>query len=175
MGSGAQRESPWWGVGQAVGLAGAGALVVGLLRVPEVTLRVLWSGVVPLIPATLLISPGIWRNVCPLATLNMMTNRPGVTRPLPPSLAHATGAVGVGLLVILVPARRFVFNTDAVSLAIVIVAVAALAMIMGSVLPLKAGFCNAICPVLPVERLYGQRPLVKVTNPRCQPCAGCTG
>lgn len=28
--------------------------------------------------------------------------------------------------------------------------------------------------MLPVERLYGQRPLVIVGNPRCQPCSLCT-
>ena len=31
----------------------------------------------------------------------------------------------------------------------------------------KAGFCNALCPILPVERLYGQAPLVAAGNPRC--------
>ena len=39
---------------------------------------------------------------------------------------------------------------------------------------MKAGFCNAICPVLPVERLYGQRPLARIDNPRCAPCTMCT-
>ncbi len=86
----------------------------------------------------------------------------------------ATGAIGIVLLVVMVPARRFLFNTDGVALAFTIIAVVALAIVLGGFLQLKAGFCNAICPVLPVERLYGQHPLVRVSNPRCVPCTMCT-
>ena len=39
---------------------------------------------------------------------------------------------------------------------------------------MKAGFCNSICPVLPVERLYGQAPLATLSNPRCPDCTLCT-
>ncbi len=38
----------------------------------------------------------------------------------------------------------------------------------------KAGFCTTICPVLPVERPYGQRPLFDLGNPRCPACNACT-
>jgi hypothetical protein len=78
------------------------------------------------------------------------------------------------LLLILVPARRGVFNADGVALAAVILAVALAAACLGAFFDLKAGFCNAICPVLPVERLYGQRPLLAVANARCVPCTMCT-
>ena len=52
--------------------------------------------------------------------------------------------------------------------------IAILALVLGRFFQLKAGFCNAICPILPVERLYGQHPLLKVNNPRCTPCTMCT-
>jgi nitrite reductase (NADH) large subunit len=78
------------------------------------------------------------------------------------------------LLVLLVPARRFLFNTDGIALAAVIVAVALLALALGAFFAIKAGFCNAICPVLPVERLYGQSPLLRVGNARCETCSSCT-
>jgi hypothetical protein len=38
----------------------------------------------------------------------------------------------------------------------------------------KAGFCNRFCPLLAVERLYGQAPLLNVENARCAPCTLCT-
>src|SRR5690606_14283352 len=81
---------------------------------------------------------------------------------------------GVALLALLVPARRFLFNVDGSALAAVIVAVAVLALVSGFVFERKAGFCNAICPVLPVERLYGQRPLARVGTAHCPSCSLCT-
>jgi hypothetical protein len=74
----------------------------------------------------------------------------------------------------MVPARRFLFNTDAAVLAVTVVAISGLALALGAVFDEKAGFCNAICPVLPVERLYGQRPLIDLGNPGCPTCTHCT-
>ena len=74
----------------------------------------------------------------------------------------------------MVPARRFLFNTDGLVLAVTIVAVAIAALVLGFLFDAKAGFCNSICPVLPVERLYGRHPLLMVPNVRCAPCTVCT-
>ena len=37
----------------------------------------------------------------------------------------------------------------------------------------KSGWCSTICPLLPVQRIYGQTPFVLVANSHCQPCVGC--
>ena len=37
----------------------------------------------------------------------------------------------------------------------------------------KSGWCSTICPLLPVQRIYGQTPLLMVANAHCQPCVGC--
>jgi hypothetical protein len=37
----------------------------------------------------------------------------------------------------------------------------------------KSGWCSSICPLLPVQRIYGQTPLVTIANAHCQPCVGC--
>ena len=163
-----------WKTTQAVGLLATIILLVGLLARPTVALFVLWNVLIPLVPVSLLLSPLIWRNVCPLATISMGLNRKAVTRKLSPEAASRTGMVAVLLLVLLVPARRFLFNTDGMALAIVIVGVALLALILGAFFNAKAGFCNSICPVLPVERLYGQAPLLKTDNARCESCSLCT-
>jgi hypothetical protein len=52
--------------------------------------------------------------------------------------------------------------------------VAAIAIVAGAAFPRRAGFCNAICPVLPVEKLYGQAPLLPVGSARCAECSVCT-
>jgi hypothetical protein len=157
-----------------VGVLATVILLAGLLAQPDLALDVLWNILIPLVPASLLVSPAIWRNVCPLATLNTLTNRSAVHRTLTEKVLPGAGMIGIVLFVVMVSARRFLFNADGVVLAVTIVAVALLALVLGGFFQLKAGFCNSICPVLPVERLYGQHPLIRVSNPRCLPCTMCT-
>jgi hypothetical protein len=163
-----------WQLAQRAALAATLLLLVGLVTLPELSLAVLWYLLIPLVPASLLMSPAIWRNVCPLATLNMLTNRSAGSRVMTTSVLPAATIAGIALLVVLVPGRRVVFNVDGPALAVTIGAVALLALAAGAWFRLKAGFCNSICPVLPVERLYGQRPLLSVGNHRCEPCSVCT-
>ena len=163
-----------WRTAQLVGVVSTVALLVGLVVQADIALDVLWNVIIPLVPASLLISPAIWRNVCPLATINMWLNKFVRGRTLSVEMLPAAGIVGMILLGVLVPARRFLLNSDGVALAATIVAVALLALMLGAFFEIKAGFCNAICPVLPVERLYGQHPMLNVPNPRCNPCTVCT-
>ncbi|HLG05037.1 MAG TPA: hypothetical protein VI383_02725 [Gemmatimonadales bacterium] len=163
-----------WKTAQGLGLLLTVILLAGLLTRPDLTLNVLWNAVVPVLPAVFLVSTAIWRNVCPLATLTMLPGGRFGARTIREGTIRATLIAGVGLLLVLVPARRFMFNTDGVALAATIAAVAILALGGGFRFKRKAGFCNTICPVLPVERLYGQRPLLQVANVRCTPCIGCT-
>ena len=137
-------------------------------------LSVLWNVLIPILPASFLIAPALWRGICPLATLNMMSNRLVGRRRLSSKLIPTATIIGIVLLFILVPARRFLFNENGALLAATIITVAVAALLLGTVFDAKAGFCNAICPVLPVERLYGQHPLLRIGNPRCIPCRMCT-
>jgi hypothetical protein len=163
-----------WKLAQAIGVVLTVGLVGGLLVAPELSLDVLWNGAVPLLPAVFLVSPPLWRNVCPLATLNMLTGRRREERRRSAGAIRHWSAFGILLLLVMVPARRLVFNADGTVLAATVVAVGGLALILGLFFACKSGFCNTICPVAPVERLYGQRPLVRIGNPRCVPCTGCT-
>ena len=163
-----------WRIAQLAGVGLTLALLAGLLRRPEATLTILWSLVIPLVPASLLVAPQLWRNVCPLATLNMASNGLVARRNPSPRLLAGGAIAGMVLLVVMVPARRVLFNTDATVLAVTITAVAVLAVLLGAVFEAKSGFCNALCPVLPVERLYGQAPFVELSNPRCDGCTHCS-
>jgi len=87
----------WWRAAQLTGMIATVALLVGLVLWPEPTLKVLWNLVVPLVPASLLITPAIWRGVCPLATLNMVA-ADSIDRPVPSRRWMATaGAAGIVL------------------------------------------------------------------------------
>lgn len=163
-----------WRIAQLAGVGLTLALLAALFLRPAGALTILWSLVIPLVPASLLVAPHLWRNVCPLATLNMASNGLLARRSPSPRLIAGGAVAGMVLLWVMVPARRILFNTDATMLAVTIAAVAVLALVLGAVFEAKSGFCNALCPVLPVERLYGQAPFIELSNPRCDGCSHCS-
>jgi hypothetical protein len=167
-------SSRYWSAAQYMGVGLTAALLVALVLQPAAALHVLWDMTIPVLPAVFLVNPMLWRNVCPLATLNTISGGPVGTRLLDARSARVAWIMGIVLLFALVPARRFLFNSNGPVLALTIFAVAALAIASGLVFARRAGFCNAICPVLPVEKLYGQTPLIQVGNPRCADCSLCT-
>ncbi|WP_456427195.1 hypothetical protein [Rhodocaloribacter sp.] len=162
-----------WKAAKHLALAATVVLVAALIVRPEAALKVLWNGIIPLLPASFLLTPALWRAVCPLATLNEVTNVHSARRPSPSFFSFA-GPAGIVLLGALVPARHFLFNANGPALAGVIVGVGGAALVLGGLFAVRSGFCNGICPVLPVERLYGQHPLLGVRNPRCATCSLCT-
>ncbi|MCI0455839.1 MAG: hypothetical protein L0Z62_02505 [Gemmataceae bacterium] len=162
-----------WRTAQVLGVIATVVLLAGLVVRPEAALRILWHVLIPLLPASFLITPALWRSLCPLATLNLWSNGLAGRRRLPAELVSAASLLGVVLLVILVPARRWLFNEDGLALAVTVALLAAAALVLGAFFDAKAGFCNAICPVLPVEKLYGQHPLLEIGNPRCTDCTLC--
>ncbi len=162
---------------------------------------VFWKLIVPLVPVILLIVPSVWRNICPLATLNhwghllrtriygkerdsarrgLNLSKPGIRLWLSRYGTHAA----VLVLVSIVPARIFLFNTDTHALLTLLLALMAAAFLMGLALPLKSGWCSSICPVYPVENLYAISPFLYADNTLCagkvpasKPqmlCNGCT-
>jgi nitrite reductase (NADH) large subunit len=165
---------PLWKAAQAVGVLLTVALLAGLMWRPHESLHVLWNMVIPLLPAVFLVNPLLWRNVCPLATLNEVGGRRRESPAVGPRMLAAGWAVGVVLLLVLVPARHVLFNEHGSVLAATIGGVAALALAGGFVASRRAGFCNTICPVLPVEKLYGQSPLLTLGSSRCAACNRCT-
>ncbi|MBP7949798.1 MAG: hypothetical protein KA004_09095 [Verrucomicrobiales bacterium] len=170
-------KSGWSGTGwraaQIVTLAATVALIAGLVVWPATALRVLWNLLIPILPITFLLAPHLWRGICPLATLNQCTSGALGHRKLRGRHLMAANVLGIVLLAVLVPARRFLFNENGPALAATIVAVALAALVLGALFDGRAGFCNAVCPVLPVERLYGQHPLWKLDHHRCDGCTLC--
>lgn len=149
-------------------------VIVGLIIQPGITELVLWSIIIPVLPATFLISPEIWRSICPLATLNMLGNGFKSKIRIGEKGLFRAEIIGITLFLVLVPARRFLLNENGPVLAVLIILIAVGALGLGLFFASKAGFCNSICPVLPIEKIYGQSPLLKIKNPRCLPCDACT-
>lgn len=161
-------------LGRAAALAAVAVLLAGLLIAPHAALTTLWYLAIPVLPLTFFLSTVLWRSICPLATLNEFGNRLGTPRAPSPGALRTLSLGGVGLFYLLVPARHLEFNQHGPILAAVIVLVAALALLLGARYPVRSGFCNALCPVLPVELIYGQAPLLGLERTRCPTCELCT-
>ncbi len=160
-----------WRVARGAVLGGALGIAVALpLAEPVWTLR-FWQGVVPLLPILFLVSPGTWRNVCPLATVG--DGGPVVEGRATNGSAAPLGAVVVAL-VLLISLRPALFEASGWATSGLLAGVGVFAFAVGRRRPRKSGFCNRLCPILPVEQLYGQAPLIRPENERCGPCDGCT-
>lgn len=143
---------------------------------PAVGLELLWKGIVPLLPLLFFVAPGFWRNACPLAATNQTPRLFGFTRNLTPPkwFTDYNYVIAITLFLIIVTHRKVIFNTDGTALGILILLILTTAFVMGILFKGKSGWCSSICPLLPVQRVYGQTPFVTLPNSHCQPCVGCT-
>ncbi len=165
----------WYGlrllsVGFAIGLA------VILFTRPAVGLPIFWHLLVPLLPLLFFVAPGLWRNICPMAALNQAPRLFHFTRSFsaPKWFQRYGYLIAIGLFLTFVASRKVIFNENGPALAILILGALSSAFIMGIVFKGKSGWCSSICPLLPVQRIYGQTPFVNVTHAHCKPCLGCT-
>lgn len=164
-----------WSAAQALLLlAGAGILAALLLR-PALGLDLLWNVLIPVAPALLLLAPGLWRNLCPLATVALLPNKLRRSRGLriPKRVQAKVALAGVLLLFLLIPLRRIVLDQDAFASALLLIGAALLALGCGLLFESKAGWCAGLCPVRPVETLYGERPIATFANAHCRSCEFC--
>lgn len=165
-----------WKILRALSICVAISLVVTLFIYPKTGLFLLWKIAVPLLPLIFLILPGLWRNVCPLAALNQTPRIFGFTK----GLAHTdrikeySFVIGIVLFFVLVTLRKIVFNDSGTASALLILFALVFAFLGGLIYKGKSGWCSSICPLLPVQRLYGQTPFITLPNSHCQPCVGCT-
>lgn len=166
---------PIWAVlGRRACLAGLVAVAVGLVLQPDVTATVFWWVLVPLLPASFLVHPGLWRNVCPLATLSMGPDTVPLRLGAAAQASPWAGAAGVVPLLALVTWRGTGLDADPLGTGALLAGVVGFAVVTGRRGERRSGFCNRFCPLLPVERLYGQRPWMEIEDSRCASCTLCT-
>lgn len=153
----------------------AAAEIVVLFVARGLGLFLIWGLLVPALPLVWFTAPGIWRNLCPLATTNQIPRVFGFSRSLdPPRWLRDHGyLVGTALFFMLVPTRKVLLNDDGPALAVLLLVAFAAAFVGGVLVKGKGGWCSSVCPLLPVQRLYGQTPLVVSPNSHCEPCVGC--
>jgi nitrite reductase (NADH) large subunit len=164
-----------WPVLRAASVIGTvGVIVLDLIR-PSLGLLLFWSGLIAYLPLLFLVAPGVWRNICPMATLNGLPRRVGKggRRRLSAKAQRRAPFIAVALFFLLVPLRAAGLDRDGHALALFMVLLLGAAFAGGMLIAGKAGWCSQICPMLAVERLYGMSPLVVVSDTHCSPCVGC--
>jgi hypothetical protein len=154
-----------------------GVILVGLLFFkPELGLPLMWSIIIPVAPALVTMAPGLWRNICPMATVHQLPRFFGVSqhRRMPEWGAAGLGLIGIAGLFLIVPLRHIGLNADGPMTAIMLTSAAATAWVMGTLFEARSGWCTTLCPIHPVEKLYGTIPAVTFKNARCDLCENCT-
>jgi NADPH-dependent 2,4-dienoyl-CoA reductase/sulfur reductase-like enzyme/ferredoxin len=164
-----------WYVLRSISLALAVGEILLCFVDPKLGILIFWSFFIPIVPLWFFVLPGLWRNVCPMATLNQTPREQKFTLGLtPPDWLRRYGFV-ISVIIFLAAAstRKVLFNTNATALGIVLAASLLSAFLGGYIFKGKGGWCSSICPLLPVQRVYGQTPIAVIPNGYCQPCVGC--
>ena len=140
-----------WTIGKIISVTTGIALTAAMFYRPAEALEILWRIFIPLVPLVFFIAPGIWRNICPMATLNQLPRhlKMSMAKPLPPVIKEYGYVVGIVLLFTLVTSRKIVFNTDASAAALLIGSALLLPFIFGIFFKGRSGWCGSFCPLLP--------------------------
>jgi NADPH-dependent 2,4-dienoyl-CoA reductase/sulfur reductase-like enzyme/ferredoxin len=152
------------------------ALCVGLWIRPAGGQFWFFQVIVPLLPILFFTAPGLWRNICPLAAANQTPRVRGFTKALtvPDWLRRYGALISIFLFFGITSTRIAFFNASARGLSILLSLTILNAFVAGWMFKGKSGWCTSVCPLLPLQRAYGQTPFAKVPNSHCQPCVGCT-
>lgn len=164
-----------WRIAQtAVWLAGAFILFC-MLFFPSLGLLLFWDILIPLAPALFVVEAGLWRNVCPLATTNLLPRHWGISKRKKLSVTQLgfLNLAGVIILYTIVPLRHAVFNMNGLATGLLIIAMVAAGTVMGLFYEWKSAWCSGLCPVHPVEKLYGGNILFSLPNAHCSQCQNC--
>jgi len=147
-----------------------------LIFFPSTGLLIFWNILIPVAPVLLVVAGGIWRNVCPLATTNLLVRHFNISKRkiMPVTLQAKLQLAAIIALFIIVPLRHLFFNTNGMATAILLFSSVAVGLSMGYVYDWKSGWCNSLCPIHPVEKLYGSNTLLSIPNAHCDKCVNCS-
>lgn len=142
---------------------------------PDLGLKLLWGFAVPSTPLALVLAPGLWRQICPMGFANQAPRLLGFAkgRALPAWAQKWSFTVAFAIFYGVVALRQPLFNRfgwaagGALTLSVV------LAFLGGWVFKGRSGWCGTFCPLGPIQKVYGQAPVIQVPQTYCQTCVGC--
>ena len=164
----------WWILrGLTLGLT---LFVIYLLfAAPETGLVLIWQLLIPLLPLSFAVIPGLWRNICPMALLNQLPRQFGVSREHTLSTTWRKIALYVSVIAFIgfILFRHPLLNHSGMVLGAIFATALLLALIGGFVFKGRSGWCGTFCPLAPLQKAYGHAPLMLVRNGYCETCLGC--
>jgi hypothetical protein len=164
-----------WRIAQFVFWLAGVFILSSLLFYPSLGIMLFWNILIPVAPALFVVALGIWRNICPLATTVLFPRHLGLSqkRKLTPAQSGKLNLIAVLLLFTIVPLRHAVFNANGWATGLLILSMALLGIGLGFVYEWKSAWCSGLCPVHPVEKLYGSNIVKSFPNAHCHECMNC--
>lgn len=169
------RSLIYWRIAQIlVGLIGLG-IFFSLIFFPEIGIHAFWNVLIPVAPALFVVAVGLWRNICPLASFSLISRHLGFARnkKLKIKQQGRLQLISVILLLLIIPLRHTIFNTNGPATAIIIGILALIAFYISFRYDWKSAWCSGLCPIHPVEKLYGRKSLFELPNAHCKSCVNC--
>ncbi len=165
-----------WRFIQVLMLVAALAILICLLFYPQVGLLILWNILIPVAPALFVVAPGLWRNICPLASTALLPRHLNLSKEMemPRQLQSQLQLVAICLLYIIVPLRHLLLNSNGNATLMLLIPTAVTAIVLGFIYNWKSGWCASLCPVHPVEKFYGSNAIITFPNAHCTQCAKCS-
>jgi hypothetical protein len=164
----------WRAVQIAVWIVGA-IILFNLIFFPELGIHLFWNILIPVAPALLVVGVGIWRNVCPMASNALFARHMGLSKrkKLTVSQSGKLNLIAVIALFLIVPLRHAFFDLSGFYTAMLIISLGLIAVITGFFFEWKSAWCSGLCPVHPVEKLYGLNNQLPLPNAHCDMCHRC--
>ena len=170
-----QTPTPFWKAAQLISFLIGVSIVFCLFVYPEYGLHVFWNGLIPLAPFILVISAGFWRNICPLGSTSLFFRNADLSKrkKLSQKAIGKLSLTGIVLLFLIAPLRHVLFDINAIATAWLLIGVAVVACILGLRYEWKSAWCSSLCPIHPIERLYGLKNVFTMSNAQCASCSKC--
>ena len=164
-----------WRIVQFLVWLGGAYILTCLLFYPRLGILLFWNVLIPIAPFLFVVAVGIWRNVCPLATTNLLPRHLGLSKrkKLTAKQIGIFNVIATFALFIIVPLRHSLFNNNGMATGIMIITMAAIGVTLGFFYEWKSDWCSGLCPVHPVEKLYGGNVFRSMPNANCDNCMNC--
>jgi len=164
-----------WRIAQAAVWVIGALILFCLLFYPSTGVLLFWNILIPVAPLLFVVAAGIWRNVCPLATTILLPRHLGLSqrRKLSVNQLGIFNLVAVIALYVIVPLRHALFNTNGLATGLLIISMAVIGVILGFFYEWKSAWCSGLCPIHPVEKLYGGNVIASIPNAHCDKCMKC--
>ena len=169
------RSLLYWRIAQVlVGIIGL-SIFSALIFFPEIGIHAFWNVLIPIAPLLVVVTAGLWRNICPLASFSLISRHFGFSKnkKLKVKQQGRLQLISVIILLLIVPLRHTIFDTSGSATALIISILALIAFYVSYRYDWKSAWCSGLCPIHPVEKLYGRKNLFVLPNAHCKSCVEC--